>query len=297
MTLCRCSRPAPSHGHSAAISRRNRIAIVPQNRHRDYDRQASSFDRRAGLPRAACETIARALLRIAAIDPADVLLEIGAGTGQIGCALCVQPLRYLGIDASRAMLEQFDQRCREGGHAAPIAVADAGRPWPVRDRGVRAVFGSRSLHLLPLRHVVDETLRVAAPRRSYMLIGRVERDRNGLRARLRREMRNRLVNYGHAPREGHDRERELLDALIARGASPLQPHVAATWPVRRNARELIAAWQVKSGLAGIDVSAAEKETVLYDLASWAQETLGSLDAFETNEEKYMVAGVQLPGQS
>ena len=278
-------------------SGRNQIAILPQNRHRDYDRQASSFDRRAGLPQAACQAIAQALLHITAIDPTDVLLEIGAGTGQIGGALCAQPLRYLGIDASHAMLEQFDQRCRESGHAAPVAVADASRPWPARDRSVRAVFGSRSLHLLPVSHVVDEALRVAAPSRSYVLIGRVERDRNGLRARLRREMRRRLLNYGLAPREGREREQELLDALIARGASPLQPHVAATWPVRRNAREVIAAWQVKSGLGGIDVSAAEKETVLAELASWVQETIGSLDAFETNEEKYMVAGVQLPVQS
>ena len=268
--------------------------MVLQNRHRDFDRQASSFDRRAGLPQTACNAVAMELLRIAQVGPADILLEIGAGTGQIGCALCALPLRYIGIDASPAMLQGFEQRCRQDGRTAPVAVADASRPWPSRDRSVRVVFGSRSLHLLPLRHVVDECIRVAAPRRSYVLVGRVERDPNGLRARLRREMRDRMTKFGHAGREGHQSERDLLDALIDRGASAIEARAAAAWPVRRNARELIAAWRAKSGLAGIDVPAAEKEAVLSELASWAEETIGSLDAFETNEERYMLAGVQLP---
>jgi len=45
------------------------------------------------------------------------------------------------------------------------------------------------------------------------------------------------------------------------------------------------------------VPPAEKEAVLSELASWVEQTIGSLDTVETNEEKYMLAGVQLPASS
>jgi SAM-dependent methyltransferase len=265
--------------------------------HRDFDHQASSFDRRAGLPPTACNAVALELLRIASLGPADMLLEIGAGTGQIGRALCAMPIRYLGIDLSPRMLSEFAQRCRGDGRVAPIAVADADRTWPVRDGSATAIFGSRSLHLLPVPHLVEETIRVAAPGRSYVILGRIERDPGGLRTRLRREMHAYLIRRGYAPREGLRHGRELLDAFIRLGALAIQPHVAAAWPVRRSAREVIDAWRAKAGLAGIDVSPAEKEALFSELAAWAERMIGSLDIVETNEEKYMLAGVQLPARS
>lgn len=270
---------------------------MARKQHRDFDHQASSFDRRAGLSKTACNAVALELLRIASLGPADVLLEIGAGTGQIGRALCAMPVRYLGIDLSREMLSKFAQRCRHDGRVAPIAVADASRPWPQRDGSATAIFGSRSVHLLPLLHVVEEAIRVTAPARSYVILGWIERDPNGLRARLRREMHACLIGRGYAPHDALRRGRELLDAFICRGALAIHPHVAAAWPVRRSAREVIEAWQAKAGLAGIDVSPAEKESLLSELAVWAERMFGSLDIVETNEEKYMLAGVQLPARS
>src|SRR5262249_44260825 len=107
---------------------------MPNMHLRDYDPQANSFDRRAGLPPEACEAIALEVVRIASLGATDTLLEIGAGTGQIGQALCAKPLRYLGIDASPMMLAKFGERCRRHGVCAPVIVADARRGWPVRAR-------------------------------------------------------------------------------------------------------------------------------------------------------------------
>lgn len=264
---------------------------------RDFDGQASSYDRRAGLPPAACDTIAREVVRCGAIGPADVLLEVGVGTGQIGCALAAMPLRYFGFDSSPAMLGEVERRCGREGIAASVAVADASRRWPSRDRSITVIFGSRSLHLLPLQHVVDEAMRVAVPQGAFFLVGRVERDRNGLRARLRREMRERLRVRGHAPFEGRQRERALLDALVARGASAIPSRVAAAWRVRRSTNQVIAAWRTKPGLAGVAVTPEEKEAVLFELAAWAEQTMGSLDTVEASEEKYLLYGVQMPVQS
>jgi hypothetical protein len=204
------------------------------------------------------------------------------------------PVRYLGIDLSRQMLSRFAQRCRRDGRVAPIAVADASHPWPSRDGSATAIFGSRALHLLPLPHVVEEAIRVTAPARSYVILGWVERDPNGLRATLRREMHACLIRRGYAPHDALHRGEKMLDAFIGRGARPIHPQVAAAWPVRRSAREVIDAWRAKAGLAGIDISPAEKEALLSELAAWAEEMTGSLDIVETSEEKYMLAGVQLP---
>ena len=105
----------------------------------------------------------------------------------------------------------------------------------------------------------------------------------------------RVAADGHGG--GIHRGRELLDAFISRGALAIQPHAAAAWPVSRSAREMIEPWRAKAGLAGIDVSPAEKEALLSELAVWAERLTGSLDIVETNEEKYMLAGVQLPARS
>ncbi len=265
-------------------------------RARNFDEQAASFDRRAGLPAEVCADIARAIVDITSLAERDVLLEVGAGTGQIGCALSALPLRYLGIDSSPAMLARFAQACDGEGIDAGIAVADAGRAWPLREASVAVIFGSRALHLLPPEHVADEVQRVAVPG-AHLLIGRVEREIKGLRARLRREMRDKLARRGYAPREGRGRDEALLAALIERGAKPLAARVAARWPVRRTARELLAAWRAKSGLGGVEIAAAEKQTILDELADWAETSVGSLDTVDISEETYMLAGALLPGHS
>src|SRR5262249_1659069 len=153
-----------------------------------FDEQAVSFDRRAGLPDAVCAAIAREVLALARAGATDLVLEIGAGTGQIGYHLCTGPARYLGFDASAAMLQVFGRRCRDGGRAASLLHADGRRRWPVDDGAARAIFGSRALHLLPVEHLVDEALRTAAPRGAALIVGRVQRSPDSLRSVLRRQM-------------------------------------------------------------------------------------------------------------
>jgi 16S rRNA A1518/A1519 N6-dimethyltransferase RsmA/KsgA/DIM1 with predicted DNA glycosylase/AP lyase activity len=62
-----------------------------------FDEQAESFDQRAGLPATVPNSIAKELVRLAQIGAGDVVLEVGAGTGQIGLALCQHPLYYVAI--------------------------------------------------------------------------------------------------------------------------------------------------------------------------------------------------------
>jgi ubiquinone/menaquinone biosynthesis C-methylase UbiE len=260
---------------------------------RSFDEQAGSFDQRAGLPASVCDSIAKEIVLLAELDPDDALLEVGAGTGQIGLALCRRPLRYTGFDASAAMLEVFERRCRESGRPASLIHADGNSRWPADDGSVNAVFSSRAIHLLAVEHVVEEVFRVAAPNQATLLLGRVQREKQSLRARLRQEMRERLRELGYASAEGRQKEREILDACICRGAAPLEQHFVVTWPVQQSAAQVLAFWREKSRLAGLDVPSDLKENVLSQVAVWAKDTFGSLDAIHSTEEKYVLEGVRL----
>jgi ubiquinone/menaquinone biosynthesis C-methylase UbiE len=260
---------------------------------RNFDDQANSFDQRAGLPEPACEAIARELVSLVRPEPADLLLEAGAGTGQIGHYLCAMPLGYIGFDSSKAMLEVFERRCRASGRSAALIHADGNGRWPADDGLVKAVFSSRAIHLLSSEHVVEEVFRVASPKGAVLIVGRVQRAKESLRSRLRRELHERLRHLGYSPSEGQQQERRILEACCARGAALFQPRIAATWPAPHGAAMVIKSWREKSGLAGLAVPAQVKQEMLMQLGSWAAEIFGSLQAVQEAEEKYVLEGAWL----
>ena len=260
---------------------------------RSFDEQAGSFDQRAGLPASVCDSIARELVQFAQLAPDDVVLEVGVGTGQIGLALCQLPLRYVGFDTSAAMLDVFKRRRRESGRAVSLINTDANNRWPADDGSVKMVFSSRAVHLLRAEHVVEEVFRVASPIGATLILGRLQREKQSLRARLRQEMRERLQQLGYASHEGQQQEWEILDACVRRAAAPLERRVVATWPVQHSAAQTLASWREKSGLGGLELAAEVKETVLSQLAVWAKDAFGALEALQSTEEKYVLEGARL----
>jgi ubiquinone/menaquinone biosynthesis C-methylase UbiE len=264
---------------------------------RSFDEQAGSFDQRAGLPVSVCDSIAKELVQFAQLAPGDLVLEVGVGTGQIGFALSQLPLCYVGFDASAAMLDVFKRRRRESGRPVSLIVSDGNNRWPADDGSAKAVFSSRAVHLLHVEHVVEEVFRVASPIGATLALGRLQREKESLRARLRQEMRERLRQLGYASHEGQQKEREILDVCVRRGATPLERRVVATWPVQHSSAHVLASWREKSGLAGLDLAAEVKETVLSQLAVWAKDAFGSLEAVQSAEEKYVVEGVRLSSKS
>lgn len=264
---------------------------------RRFDEQAGSFDQRAGLPAGVCDSIAKELVQFAQLAPGDVVLEVGVGTGQIGLALCQLPLRYVGFDASAAMLDVFKRRCRESGRRVSLVESDGNSRWPADNGNVNVVFGSRAVHLLRVEHVVEEVFRVTSPSGATLVIGRLQREKQSLRARIRQEMRERLRQLGHTSHEGQQKERDILDACVRRGGTRLERRVVATWPVHHSAAQVLASWREKTGLAGLDLAAEVKEKVLSQLAVWAKDAFGTLEAFQSAEEKYVLEGVRLSSKS
>lgn len=253
-----------------------------------FDAQAAEFDRRAGLAEETARAVAAAVVEVSGAGRGELLVEIGAGTGLVGRWLLEQPVRYLGLDVSRPMLEVFRRRLPAG---APLAQADAARPWPLPDGAARAVFGSRALHLLPEEHVVGELLRVGGAG-AACVVGWVERPPESVKGRLAREMRRRLRERGYAPRSAGGRR--FLEALRARGARELPRTVAAAWPAFHSPRRALADWRSKDGLGGIVLPPGVQEEVLRELEEWAVAELGGLDAEHEVEESYVLEGARLP---
>ena len=227
----------------------------------------------------------------------DLVLELGAGTGQLGALLPALGAEYVGLDASAPMLEVFEQRLPAPKPASIRLIrADVDGDWPVQSTSVRAVFSSRAAHLFDQAQVVAETLRVAHAAGATFTLGRVQRDQHGIRSRLRREMRSLLAARGFAPRDGERGQRSILDAFRARGATPLGPIVAATWTARSTAASVLEAWRGKPGLGGIEPPEETKAAILAELADWAATRFGSLDAPHEAEERYVLEGVALPAR-
>jgi ubiquinone/menaquinone biosynthesis C-methylase UbiE len=258
-----------------------------------FDSQAPDFDRRAGLEPAQCRQIAATVLALGEVGANDWIVEIGAGTGQIGVELAAAR-RYVGCDRSTGMLDRFRVRSRESATRCGIVRADAGRTWPLVSGSSRAMFSSRALHLLAHEHVADEVFRVGQPDGATLIIGRVERSPHSVKARLAREMRGRLRRLGFAPRsEGCDRR--LIEACVQRGAVALAPVTAVTWTVAGSAQQSLDAWRSLAGLGGIDVPGRVREIVLRELEEWASGVFGGLDQEFDSEEAYVLRAVRLFG--
>jgi len=267
---------------------------------RRFDAQAGSFDRRAGLPAAAVGEIAAAML--ATVEPiADgVLLEVGAGTGEIGAALAsAGSMAYLGVDLSLGMLARFGSRLRalpsETARLA-IAQADADRPWPLGARA-RIVFISRALHLLDLERVAAETVACCHPRGCSVVVGRVRRDPDGVRGMLRRQMRSLLADRGITGKSGEQAQGRLLAALSPYGGKQRAPRTVANWTAEVQPAEVIAAWREKPGLAGESLQPQLQVEVLDRLEDWARAQLGDLTAPRSAVETYELAIVDLPASA
>lgn len=250
-----------------------------------FDGQARDFDRRVGLPDADCRHIVAAVVSTSRLVPGDRVVEVGAGTGMIGRWFPAFGVRYAGLDLSRGMLEVFRRRASGAG----LVQANAARPWPLPGGSVRAIFSSRAIHLLPREHVVGEALRVAPG--GTLVIGRVERQPESVKARLAREMRRRLRDLGFSPRDAGSRR--LLQALLDEGARDLERTEVVRWPARQTPREALDQWRGKEGLGGIVLPPGVQDEVLRGLEEWAEETFGGLDTALETEDAYVLEGVRL----
>ncbi len=262
-------------------------------RHFPFDDQSETYDRRASLAETHCLKIADAVLSITNAQPNDCLVEVGAGTGSISKWLIHHPRQYVGFDISRKMLLQFQSRCDENQRHKILLQADGNLRWPIGDRQAHIMFSSRAIHLLDSNHVVQEIFRIANPGRAMFLIGRIQRQQESVRARMRHEMRRRLHLQGYQARGGEQHRDRLIQLFCQLGAQRLDPVVVSEWSVSHTPFQSIESWQNKIGLAGIHVSSKVKEKMLRELKTWAESTFEGLHQPLESKESYVLDGVRI----
>ena len=266
-----------------------------------FDAQATGFDGRAGLPAEAVEAIAAAGVATGPAVPGGVLLEVGAGTGEIGVELSrVGAMPYVGVDASLSMLARFRSRLRTSSTPArdgAIVQADADRPWPIGVGRARIVFVSRALHLLELGRVAAELRASAHSQGCAVVVGRVQRARDSLRSMLRRQMKSLLAARGITGRSGGEAARLLSEALAGSGAQAQEPRSVASWTVEEQPAQVLAAWRGKPGLAGVTLAADVQAAVLDELEAWARARFGDLEAPHAARNEYELSVIDIPAQS
>lgn len=257
-----------------------------------FNSQAAQYDKRTGLPERDCRAIVQAVLELAEAQPDDCILELGAGTGQIGTWFIQSPQRYIGLDISNGMLEQFRQRLPDGTDEQLIH-CDANQTWPVNDGSVHVIFSSRALHWLSLDHIIQESLRVASSDGTLLIIGRLRRERNSIAVRMQQEMRRRLKQHGFEEQSGDRHQQQLIERFRQLDANILEPIIAMRRRVKRAPQQSLDSWHSKSGLAGVELPTNIKQSVLEDLRHWAQTEFGDLSESIESEETYVLQGIRI----
>ena len=255
-----------------------------------FDGQAGVFEQRAGLTEDCCRAIAQKVVEIANAKPGDLIVEIGSGTGQIG-QWFDRAVRYAGFDLSAGMLKE-SSRCLDSSRW--LIQADANASWPLADGVARAIFSSRAVHLLRQEHIALEIFRVASSSGATLILGRVERKPESIRARMAKEMIERLRRHGFVGRQGERQNRRLFEMCCRRGALALKPVAVAQWRIFASPRQSLDSWRCLTGLGGIPVPAPTRAEILRELEGWAEEVFGGLDLEFESEETYVLTSLRVP---
>ncbi|MDQ3694674.1 MAG: class I SAM-dependent methyltransferase [Chloroflexota bacterium] len=256
-----------------------------------FDKLARGYDERAGLPATAGAAVARAIVDGAGARADDLVVELGAGTGEIGVHLARLPVRYVGLDASVAMLDVF--RAKAAAAVPSLVVADGNQPWPLPDGSAATVFASRVIHLLEPDHVARETKRVCRSA-GYLILGRVLREPEGVKERLRRRRQQLLLEAGISPRQGDAGARRVVERCVLAGSESLDRRVVAEWTGETAPATVIDTWETMSRMGSFLVEPVTRTKILTELRNWARDEFGNLDRPRAFRERYAFDIVRLP---
>jgi ubiquinone/menaquinone biosynthesis C-methylase UbiE len=273
--------------------------LQPSSRHSKeaswelFDNQATAFEQRAGLPQRYCRDIATSVIEIGQVRQGDLILEIGPGTGQLAQWL-QQSAAYIGFDLSNGMLRESQRRLCAGTGNRSLIQANANASWPVASGTAHVIFSSRALHLLDHEHVAFEVFRVASEEGATLILGRVERHHDSVRARMAKQMIGHLVRHGFEGRRGEQQNRKLVDSCCRRGAEALELRTVARWNVSTSPRQSLDSWRCLKGLGGVLVPAKIRDEILNELETWAVTEFEGLDREVESEETYVLRSLRIP---
>lgn len=269
-----------------------------------YGVHASDFDAQRGLAAGAPEWIAHALLQLMGpTQPSETrrslgsVLDLGAGTGEIGVGLAAHCESYAGLESSDGMAARWRERFTMRPDLlakSQLFTSDVNRAWPSADGSVDVIFASRSAHWFDVPHVRDELARVARVGACFVL-GRVVRSADHPRRWLRHEVHRALRKRGLEPKDGPRSGSELLFEIVRRSprARWISRQAVLEWSFRAAPGPILEAWRRKPSLAGLELAEEVRLQVLDDVAELANQRFGALQTELACHEQYAIEGVQL----
>jgi SAM-dependent methyltransferase len=233
-----------------------------------YDAMAPHFDRQRALPDGVADAIRAAILRTAAV-PRPRVLDLGAGSGRIGRSFVHADDDYFGVDLSLGMLRSFARQVRR----AALVQAD----------GARLPFGGGAFDVVLLVQVLSgargwpallgEVIRVLRPN-GMLMVGRVVAPDDGVDAQMKTRLA--VILDAMAIHPYRDKPRDDALAWLAREMPDPAVVVVASWTETRRPGAFLE--RHAQGARFSVLPEPVRWNAMRDLAAWAVDTFGSLDA-------------------
>lgn len=255
-----------------------------------FDTQAKIYDERTGLGEQTAKKVAEAITQYIPSHSQGHLLEIGAGTGEIGYFLQQLPIPYLGFDLSKGMLDQYIQRSSN-----PLLIqCDGNQTWPFQKHSISIFFSSRAIHQLHHDHVLAQLKYLANQRSSLFILGYVKRQKDSVKATMRREMHKLLNQHGLKEKSGQSSRNELFLKIEQAGGKALPTMTVSQWQVNHAPIDSINSWLKVDGIAGRDVDKDLKKDILGQLKKSVASQYCDLEKSYPAQESYQLSIIQLP---
>lgn len=244
----------------------------------DFDAAAPSFDRHRAFPAGVPEAIRSAVWAAAGEPENGRLLDLGAGSGRLGCAFAEAGDRYVGVDASSAMLREF---CRRGPGACVVAADGGALPFPAGTFDVvllaHVLSGARGW-----RSLLQDACRVLRPD-GAVVVGQTAAPESGVDARMKDRLAAILETLGVPPESPRRRRGSALDWL-REASSRASTAIAAEWTAERSPRRFLDRHRTGSRFSALPREIQEES--YRQLAAWARDEFSSLDAISRELHRF-----------
>lgn len=254
----------------------------------DFEPGAATFDEQRGLPEKTGQELCEIVLTRLPAGREGRLLETGIGTGRIAAPFLAAGCRYVGLDASPAMLERCWERLGSAGGQLSLILGDMAR-MPIPNEAFTAVLAASVYRVAtPWQIVATETSRVLT-RPGFFFLIQHEVAPGSMEDVLRQRKREIFTRFSvDANQEGGATDAEVARFFIDQGAT-VETVQTSSWISLRTPRSCIRRFQRGSHMS--DRSWAD--TLLAELESFALMRYGSLEAEEMVARTLRVYVIQL----
>lgn len=133
---------------SGVTSRRSKGAAAARLQRRVWNRRAGTWDHGGAR---GLQPVVDAVLRTADVGPGEIVVDLGAGTGQLSLPMGCQGARVTAVDVSPAMIEELEEKAARVGLDSVVGMVAAVEEITMPAGSADAVVSNYALHHLSNR--------------------------------------------------------------------------------------------------------------------------------------------------